>query len=227
MPDFVRFPLVLLFVSGLAGAILGLVNGQTEKIIAERQAEKSRAALAAVLPGADPALIEESEIPDPLSTPARPRTIRTATAYRDEADRKAGRILGYAVDGEGVGYQSAILVKVGMKEEGGRLVIIGMTIISQSETPGLGTKILDVKSERNLMGMLMGRTYPDEKTLNPEFPSRFSGLAADDARLKADGGKVDGISSVTVSSRATCKAVADAVRRLKAALAAQRKEPAR
>jgi len=50
----------------------------------------------------------------------------------------------------------------------------------------------------------------------PWFQEQFTGLGESDLKLKKDGGRVDGITGATISSRASLGAVTEAVRQLKA-----------
>jgi Na+-translocating ferredoxin:NAD+ oxidoreductase RnfG subunit len=55
----------------------------------------------------------------------------------------------------------------------------------------------------------------------PWFQEQFSGLHEGDLKLKKDGGRVDGITGATISSRASLGAVTEAVRRIKASVKPQ------
>ncbi|GAI98087.1 unnamed protein product, partial [marine sediment metagenome] len=62
--------------------------------------------------------------------------------------------------------------------------IKGITIISQSETPGLGSRIAE-----------------------SSFASKFARLNIGDVALKEDGGQIDAITGATISSGAVVDAV--------------------
>ena len=90
--------------------------------------------------------------------------------------------LGYAFIAVGKGYGGDINIMVGLEED---TTIREVSIISQEETPGLGTRIAD-----------------------PPFTGQFIGLDINDVALSRDGGKIDALTSSTISS----SAVVDAVR---------------
>jgi electron transport complex protein RnfG len=98
------------------------------------------------------------------------------TIYSDGAG------VGYAFLAVGKGYGGDIKILIGLEDE---TTIKGITIISQSETPGLGSRIAE-----------------------SSFASKFAGLNVDDVALEQDGGQIDAITGATRSSGA----VADAVR---------------
>lgn len=98
------------------------------------------------------------------------------TVYAD------GEQLGYAFVAIGAGYGGDINILVSLEDT---TTIKEISIISQEETPGLGTRITE-----------------------PEFTGQFIGLPINDAALSRDGGKVDAITSSTISS----SVVVDAVR---------------
>lgn len=93
-----------------------------------------------------------------------------------------GAKIGYAFLAVGKGYGGDIDILVGLENE---TTVKGVTIISHTETPGLGEKITE-----------------------PAFTDRFAGLNIADIALRQEGGKIDAITGSTISS----KAVIDAVR---------------
>ncbi len=97
------------------------------------------------------------------------------TIYSDGAG------VGYAFLAVGKGYGGDIKILVGFEDE---TTIKGITIISQSETPGLGSRIAE-----------------------NSFASKFAGLNIGDVALKQDGGQVDAITGATISSGAVVDAV--------------------
>jgi len=95
---------------------------------------------------------------------------------------KAGdKTIGYAFIATGKGYGGAISILVGLQDAA---TIKGISIISQSETKGLGSRV----------------------TL-PSFTDKFTGKKIDDVKIKSEGGAIDGITGSTVSSRAVINAV--------------------
>ena len=97
------------------------------------------------------------------------------TIYSDGAG------VGYAFLAVGKGYGGDIKILVGLEDE---TTIKGITIISQSETPGLGSRIAE-----------------------SSFASKFAGLNIGDVALKQDGGQIDAITGATISSGAVVDAV--------------------
>lgn len=97
------------------------------------------------------------------------------TIYSNEAK------VGYAFLAGGKGYGGEISILVGLEDEN---TIKDIIIVSQSETPGLGTRIT-----------------------GSSFTDRFIGLRIEDVALTEEGGKVDAITGSTISSRAVINAV--------------------
>jgi len=113
---------------------------------------------------------------------------RLATDEGDSLDiypaKMDGVITGYAVNTyANSGFSGYIGLMAGFKPDGS---IINITVLSQKETPGLGTKMADA-----------------------EFKDQFNGKNPSDFQLKVekDGGPVDAITAATISSRAFCDAV--------------------
>ena len=105
--------------------------------------------------------------------------------------RKDGKTVGYAVESfTSKGFSGTINIMVGFDMEGN---IVGTSVISHSETPGLGAKI---------------------KMTEPAFYSQFIGKNPASFKLgvRKDGGDVDAITASTITSRAYCDAVDRAYR---------------
>lgn len=94
-----------------------------------------------------------------------------------------GDRLGYAFLAIGKGYGGDINILVGLSDE---TTVKGITIVSQTETPGLGTRIAE-----------------------PSFTDQFAGLDINEVALSRDGGRIDAITSSTISSSAVVEAVSE------------------
>lgn len=92
-----------------------------------------------------------------------------------------GAKVGYAFLAVGKGYGGDISILVGLKDE---TTVKGITIVSHSETPGLGSRIAE-----------------------SSFTDRFIGLNVEDVALRQEGGQIDAITGSTISSRAVVDAV--------------------
>jgi len=97
------------------------------------------------------------------------------TIYSDGAG------IGYAFLAVGKGYGGDIDILVGLEDE---TTIKGITIVTQTETPGLGDRVV-------------GSSFTDQ----------FSGLNFGDVALRRDGGQIDAITGSTISSGAVVEAV--------------------
>jgi Na+-translocating ferredoxin:NAD+ oxidoreductase subunit G len=95
---------------------------------------------------------------------------------------KDSQKIGYAFIATGKGYGGAISILVGLEND--KTTVRGISILSQSETAGLGARIT-----------------------KPVFTDRFIGKNINDIKLTQDGGQIDGISGSTISSRAVVEAV--------------------
>ncbi|WP_277656345.1 RnfABCDGE type electron transport complex subunit G [Seleniivibrio woodruffii] len=121
------------------------------------------------------------------------RDILTVDGNKLYIGKKGGQVFGYAVESVSAkGYSGNIKVLVGVGTDG---KILGIEIISHAETPGLGNKIE-----------------------NEEWRSSFKGMTADSKiSVKKDGGDIDGFSGATISPRAVCEAVVNALALVKKA----------
>lgn len=200
MPDWIKFPFVLVVVALISAVSLAYLNDLTEPA---RQAEAltvKKAALSVVLPDAKD-FKEESELIDGKEF-----------EYYEGTDAD-GKLTGYAATGAAVGYSSTIKVMVGFDKD---YKIIAVEVLSQKETPGLGDKVNEILSRNTLVNLVRGIKY-DETGLRPWFQVQFNGKIAP-VRVRKDGGDIEAITGATISSRAVCDAVDLAAKNLKSAL---------
>jgi Na+-translocating ferredoxin:NAD+ oxidoreductase subunit G len=166
--DVVRLAAVLFLVCAIAGGSLALVNGATRGKIAEYARREKQEALASVLPGAGSFTETAPDTAwDGIRDGMRVGSVRLASTQ---------------------GYSGPIQVAVGLGRDG---AVTGVRVLTQTETPGLGAKIM-----------------------GGAFLSQFMGKTAAALALRKDdpaSGGIDAISAATISSRAVTRAVREAV----------------
>ena len=97
---------------------------------------------------------------------------------------------GYTAEGRSSeGYGGDIVLMVGFKKD--KKTVISYKVLQATETPGLGMKLN-----------------------TPEFAGQFAGKDGSSLKVKKDGGEIEAITSATITSRAVCKAIADAQKKL-------------
>ncbi|GAH28060.1 unnamed protein product [marine sediment metagenome] len=154
------YPVVFLAVIVVASVVLLMVvNSITSPIVKNMQVEEIKNTLRSIFPE-----MSEYELEDEIYI-----------IYQD------GEKAGYAFIASGSGYSGDIDILVGMDND---FVIKDISVLSQIETPGLGSRITE-----------------------SSFTDQFKGLSASDIALKADGGKIDAVTGATISSRAVVNAV--------------------
>ena len=105
------------------------------------------------------------------------------------ADDTRTKVLGYAVPGTSPnGYAGDIRLMAGLTAD---RAVITYRVLSANETPGLGAKLGDAA-----------------------FAAQFAGKPAAALKVKKDGGAIEAITSATITSRAVCRAIADAQKKL-------------
>ena len=101
-----------------------------------------------------------------------------------------GKIVGYAAKGSDAGgYGGDIVLMVGFRAD--KKTVVCYKVLSATETPGLGMKLS-----------------------TPEFAGQFRGKNGSMLFVKKDGGDIEAITSATITSRAVCRAIADAQKKL-------------
>lgn len=192
MKDIIKLGLILLLVTALAGAALSLVNSITKPRIEEQKRLATALALSAALPEAANGVIE-------LDT-----TSNVIHFYRGYRDSSRQHLVGYAFLAMENGYSSQIETMVGVDTSG---KIIGMKILHQLETPGLGTKIEEIRH---------GETMP-------YFQRQFLDLYADQLAVDKDGGTITSITGATISSRAVTNSIKNGFLKLKQQIEEEKK----
>ena len=120
--------------------------------------------------------------PQAVAWADEPKPVPTAFAGRDTS----GALAGFAVLGRDAGgYGGDIELMVGFEAD--RKTVVRYRKLAASETPGLGMKLV-----------------------TPEFADQFKGRDGSALKVKKDGGEIEAITSATITSRAVCRAIADA-----------------
>lgn len=169
MKNILKLTAILFAITAIVAAALAGVNLVTKDKIAAAKQEKVRAAVAAVLPGGEAQTLACDGLPD------------VTALYENEN--------GYAVQVETAGFGGTLTLMVGISREG---KVLGVQVVSHSETPGLGAK-----------------AQTDEAFL--------SGFVGKDGTLSVskDGGDVDTLTSATITSRAVVNGVNAALNAVK------------
>lgn len=163
-----RLTATLLAICAVVALALAGVNAITAKKIAENKEQKTKEALQQVLPGA--AVFEEISFTDASGLVTK--------VYQDPA-------VGYAVEVAPNGFGGAITMMVGVSSEG---KVLGISIISHAETPGLGA-VAAAGTDKGV-------------AFREQFKGLISGITIGDGE-----NQIAAISGATISS----KAVADGV----------------
>ncbi|MCL2084379.1 MAG: RnfABCDGE type electron transport complex subunit G [Oscillospiraceae bacterium] len=171
MPPSAKMALSLFVITSVSAALLAATHILTERPISEHRQAAVERALAEVLPGrAGYALIDGAELPGSA------RELYAAYSYDGGED--------YAVNVAPNGYGGEIEMMVGVDAGGS---VTGVSIVSMTETAGLGTK-----------------------AGSPEFLGRFTGKRAGVSIGRGDN-DIDAIAGATISSRAVTTGVSDAL----------------
>lgn len=167
--------LALFVITAVSGGVLGLVYSFTKDAIAEVDMKKNQAAIQAVLP-------LEGEISYKADTLSYTENGVTTTFPCNLAYDAQGNFRGAAIKTSEGGFGGKIEMMVGFLADG---TIKGTSVLSHSETPGLGANM----------------TGPFKDQFIDKNPASFK------LTVKKDGGDVDAITAATITSRAFSKAV--------------------
>ena len=153
--------IILALVTFISGWILSKVNEVTKPEIKKQDKQKEINALKMVLPGytVDP-------IEDKKTVKIKTGSFTFWTGLKDKA--KA-----YAFKASMPGYSGDVKSMVGITEKG---KIIGISILQQTETPGLGARCQEIASSYSFFTYLFGDTSKIKEKTVPWFQKQFAGL---------------------------------------------------
>ena len=163
----------LLAISVIATGILAYVNSVTEPKIAALKAEESIKSRQELIPDCD---YEEMQVGDDFS-------------YYIATDKQSKELKGYTFTASKTGYSSKVQTMAGLDQD---FKIIGIKIIDQSETPGLGANCSNVS-----------------------FTDQFKGKTQDQLLVDKDGGPIKSLSGATITSRAIASSLKEEIQIIK------------
>ena len=162
--------LVLSGICLVCSALLGTVYAVTKAPIEASELAKVNAAIAAVTPAFDNVPSEE---------------VRTVDGGQIYTSRSGDEVVGYAIKVSVGGFGGPLQLMVGFTPDG---TVYNTSVISHSETPGLGAKIVD-------------------ENCAPREQVKGKNPATADLTVSKDGGEIDAITASTITSRAFLKGV--------------------
>lgn len=209
MPLLVRATLTLFTVAFIASLGLYFCNAATRGQIAAQKAALIEESLSMVLPQAEPEQLVRAEGDDP------PYWVWNNN----------GQTQGYAFIASGEGYSGVIRIMVGTDTEGNTL---GIRVLEQTETPGLGARMQEVPSSGTIWSALLSVFDQAEQQAaerpKPWFEEMFVGVEVDEdvnvlpnpewttlsrserAKMRDDN-TVTAISGATISTRTVAEAI--------------------
>jgi len=175
-----KMVIVLTLIGFFSGGVLYLVNNATKEQIEENLKKETLKAIKEIFPNAS------NKLPKKIF-------IDRTTSYFKIHDEK-GNLIGYAVVAEGPGFQGDIKLLVGLKPD--LKEIVGLYILEQVETPGLGAEIV-----------------------NPNWRNQFKGkklpLVVIKQREPKTKNEIKAITGATISSRSVVNIIHNAVEKVK------------
>ena len=203
MGDLIKLIVVLFVISTFAGLAIAFTSARTTPAIAAQLAAAKQEALKTVLPGCD--RIEQRDGTAPL-----PETYWEGV--------RGETVVAWAFETAARGYSSDVKLMVSIDTAG---TIMGLTVIEQGETPGLGSRTQESISDKYVWNGL----FAAERKRPPWFSSQFAGLSTarpividrsggewhrmDETRKRALTGAnaVTAITGATISTRAVVACV--------------------
>lgn len=163
----------------LAAAFLAIGDVSTHATILQRQADDVRASLSQVIPDR---VHDNNLLQDPIALQHEGQPVLVYRAMQK------GQVTAVAYPISGKGYSGEISLMLGVSAKAD---ILGVRVLSHTETPGLGDRIEEKKDDW-IFGF-NGLSYADSEDM------RWG--------VKKDGGRFDQFSGATITPRAVVKAV--------------------
>lgn len=175
----INMVLTLTLICAGASAAVGVIYAVTKAPIEAAATAKTNKAIEAVVPSFN------NNPSDDVMTVAAEQGSEPSKVY---VAKKDGDIVGYAIESKTTkGFGGAFTIMVGFTPDG---AVYNTSVISHSETPGLGAKITDGSGK---------------------FIQQWKGKNLLDGSVKTavrkDGGDIDAITASTITSRAFCDAM--------------------
>ena len=166
MVYYIKLGATLFIIAAIASGVLAFVNSFTKPIIEENQRQAEIAARQEVLPEADTFEHIEAALP-----------------YYKGYDEQ-GELIGYTFVAVGAGYSGDIQTMVGLTKD---YNIRNITVISQTETPGLGANVT-----------------------RRDFLDQYKDRSLDELVLDVDTGDIEIITGATITARTLNSSVKEA-----------------
>lgn len=169
MKYYLKLGFILFVFCAIASGILAYINTLTAPVIAERKAREEEETRNSLIPNAD----FEQKVTD------------QGMIYYVAKDPAKDELLGYTFIAADVGYSSTVQTMVGVDPE---FEVLGIQVVDQAETPGLGANCT-----------------------SPSFASQFSGMSINDLYVDKDGGEVVSLSGATITSRCITNSLRESI----------------
>ena len=176
--------LVLFTITAVSALLVGLVHNITKDVIAQTEEKAKNEAKFKVLNTSESNAVVLAD--SVINKGADYEVVVSIVEFKNDATK-----MGYAVEAPSItkpGYGGRIKLMVGFVEEGDSLIISGVEVLSQNETPGLGA---NMTKPGNAL----------EKSILKKNPAELN------FKVKKDNGSFDSLTGSTISSRAYANAV--------------------
>ena len=172
----IKLTVTLFLTCMVVAGVLGWVNSITKDKIAAITWEKTVTAMKEVISADD--FSDAMDLTDDMTAAATAQGGTLAAVYQAQS---GGQPIGYAINVESSGSQGTISMMVGIDMDG---AVTGVSIVTNSETSGIGSKVMGNEPLTNGTGVL----------------DQFIGKSAADGTLSV-GSNVDAITGATVSTK--------------------------
>jgi electron transport complex protein RnfG len=208
MNNTLRYTLVLSIIAIVMSIGIGIAHLITKDRIQQKEEDRRMEAIIRVLPGVEK-LVEVTL----YETAVENKIYKGVDKY--------GSLIGYAALGIAQGYNSKIKVMAGLAPDVDK--ILGISIVYHEETPGLGNKIVEIKSNKTLFTVFFGSKEVIEIDQVPWFCNQFRKKTLNQLRIveQENSNGIHAITAATVTTTAVIEAVKDATAKIRIQISGQ------
>jgi len=191
MGNIIKLSIFLTIITVIAAIALAGVNSVTKPLIEEQRRRATQNALFEVLPDATEGVY--------IDIGGEVEGFKEGEVFTGYTGKDTTGLAGLAFKAFGKAYSSTIETMVGIDENGN---IKGIKVLFQQETPGLGTKIEEVRYRETVCW----------------FQEQFKNKSSETVAVDKDDGEIVSVTGATISSRAIAKSINDGFKIIKPVL---------
>ncbi len=180
MKKMIQLTLTLTAIAAIAGVSIASIYDKTKDVISEQKQANLDSALESLFPNGSSISADSLTLEDGSQIRYWVAERTDLTLEESSLDSTSSPIIGYAIEGGSYGYSSVVKCITAVSANG---TVLGLSILSQEETPGLGSRATESVSD----AIFWDGPFKKRKKNEPWFQAQFRGLNIMDTLNISDG----------------------------------------